>query len=559
MPRPSPRDLAVRLARSLTRPDTTGVLVAAWFFGQSLGPSLLLRSWLHQGVLAGVAVVLGYWLGLGVATLVRAGWPHTRWTAHPSAEAQARVRGVVLLVALAYAGVAVARAVPQHRWTWERLGHEPASFTPLYVGTLGVAAGVAALLLVVGRLFHLARRRLTPVAGRFVPAWMAGAVALVVLTWALVTVLNDVALQRTLDAANTAFTAADVTLRDAPEPPTSSLRSGGPGSVVDWARTGHEGRRFLTRGPTQDDVADLSVGRATEPVRVYVGRAEADTPEERVATAVEELERTRAFDRDALLVVVPTGTGWVNEQLVQPLEYFHDGSIATVALQYSHLPSPLAFLSEQEAAGATARELVEALERRLAGHEDPPALYVAGESLGSFGGAAAFESLEDSAERVDGAVWVGPPASMSLRREAERTRQPGSLQIRPVVGDGDEFVFVNRARDLADLPPRRRVHSVFLQQADDPVVWWDWDVALTRPDWLAEPLDAAVNPELEWTPVTTFLQLAVDMAVSNDFDEEHGHLYGTLPLTAWHAVVRPDGWDAARVEELRARLSAVNR
>src|SRR5690606_16749791 len=124
--------------------------------------------------------------------------------------------------------------------------------------------------------------------------------------------------------------------RDAPEPPTSSLRSGGPGSVVDWARTGHEGRRFLTRGPTQDDVADLSVGRATEPVRVYVGRAEADTPEERVATAVEELERTRAFDRDALLVVVPTGTGWVNEQLVQPLEYFHDGSIATVALQYSH-------------------------------------------------------------------------------------------------------------------------------------------------------------------------------------------------------------------------------
>lgn len=136
---------------------------------------------------------------------------------------------------------------------------------------------------------------------------------------------------------------------------------------------------------------------------------------------------------------------------------------------------------------------------------------------------------------------------------------PGSTQVRPVVGDGTDFLFVNRASDFAALPPGHRPHSVFLQQADDPIVWWDWETAYDRPDWLEEPRDPAVNPHLDWAPLTTFLQLAVDMVVSNDFDEEHGHLYGTLPLTAWRAIVAPAGWGTGKVERLRERLRSVSR
>ena len=44
----------------------------------------------------------------------------------------------------------------------------------------------------------------------------------------------------------------------------------------------------------------------------------------------------------------------MNEQLVQPLEYFLDGDLATVAIQYSHLPSPLAFLAEDRPPGTAA-------------------------------------------------------------------------------------------------------------------------------------------------------------------------------------------------------------
>jgi uncharacterized membrane protein len=546
-----------RWSRLLRRPSLLGTLLAAWFFAQSLAPSLLARSWLFQGVLTGVSIAMGYGIGLGLtrlATYLRSrhgwGWPPF------SARRDRQVRVVVAVAVLAYVGWAIATAVPEHRWTWDRLGYERSSFWYVYGGTLLLALVVAVVLFVIGRVLKLVWTGITRMGTRMFPAWIAGGIALVLVAWVALASINTFVLQRTLDGFNSSFALGDRDLDGAPDPPTSELRSGGPESAVEWDEAGHEGRRFLTRGPSTDDLEDFATGEVVEPIRVFVGRASADTVEERVDLAMAELERFGGFEREALLVVIPTGTGWINEQIVQPLEYFHDGDIATVTVQYSHLPSPLAFVSESGAASDTAVALFEAVEARLApmGSERPD-LYIAGESLGSFGGSKAFESLADSKKRVDGAVWVGAPQMMHLRREAERNRAPGSLQIQPVVGDGRSYRFVNRESDIVG----KTAHSVFLQQGDDAIVWWDWDTLFDEPDWLEEPLDPAVNPAIKWTPVVTFMQLVVDMGVSNDFDEDHGHKYGTQPLSAWYAVVRPPGWDEARVEELRPRLADESR
>src|SRR5690606_35382189 len=61
-----------RLARLALCPSALGVALAVLAFQQSLAPSLLLRSWYFQGVVSGLAVVLGYALGAGLARLV--GW-----------------------------------------------------------------------------------------------------------------------------------------------------------------------------------------------------------------------------------------------------------------------------------------------------------------------------------------------------------------------------------------------------------------------------------------------------------------------------------------------------
>jgi uncharacterized membrane protein len=47
-----------------------------------------------------------------------------------------------------------------------------------------------------------------------------------------------------------------------------------------------------------------------------------------------------------LIVASPTGTGWIDPGLQDPVEYMHDGNIATVVAQYSYLQSPLALILE---------------------------------------------------------------------------------------------------------------------------------------------------------------------------------------------------------------------
>lgn len=555
----APADLPpdARWEQLLHRPSLLGTVLAAWLFAESLAPSLLARSWLFQGIITGASVALGYAVGLGLTRLGKFLRTRFGWGWPPLAPRTDRtVRLVVLVLVAAFCLWAVIEAVPEHRWTWNRLSYEPSSFWFVYGGSLLLALVLALALFGLGRVLKLMWAKTTQVGSRMLPAWIAGGLALVLVAWVVTASLNTFVFERTISGINATFARGDLSLDDAPPRPESAWRSGGPDSQMAWDEIGLQGRHFLTGGIGTEELADFATGEVTEPIRVYAGRASADTVTERVDLVMDEMERFDAFDRDALLVVIPTGTGWINEQIVQPLEYFYSGDIATVSLQYSHLPSPLAFVSESAAAGETAAALLEAVEERLAPlGEDAPALYIAGESLGSFGGSLAFDSLEDSRERVAGAVWVGSPETNHLRREAERTREPGSLQIKPLVGDGTNFLFVNRPSDMAGVT----AHSVFLQQADDPIVWWDWDLLLSEPDWLKEPLDPAVNPAMDWTPVATFLQVAVDMAVGNDFDQDHGHLYGTQPLSAWYAVVQPDGWDAERLESLRQRLAQVAR
>ena len=135
--------------------------------------------------------------------------------------------------------------------------------------------------------------------------------------------------------------------------------------------------------------------------------------------------------------------------------------------------------------------------------------------------------------------WVGGVLSL------------GSLAL--LVAGGD-VVFASRPADLQGTSPR----VVFLQNADDPVAWWDPDLILDEPDWMTEELDPAVNPEISWGPLRSFLQISVDMAVGNSFDEGSGHLYGALPTLAWRQMLDPDLTDAQDAA-LSARMSRLGR
>ena len=103
----------------------------------------------------------------------------------------------------------------------------------------------------------------------------------------------------------------------------------------------------MATAPTVWDIERFTGRPGQEPIRVYAGLDSAPSARERAALAVQELERTGAFDRAVLGVVTATGTGWVDENVTASLEYMYGGDTALVSMQYSYLPSWLSFMVDQ--------------------------------------------------------------------------------------------------------------------------------------------------------------------------------------------------------------------
>ena len=68
----------------------------------------------------------------------------------------------------------------------------------------------------------------------------------------------------------------------------------------------------------------------------------------RAKLALDELKRQHGFDRSILIMITPTGTGWIDPAAMDSVEYLHDGDVASVAMQYSYLNSPLSLLFQPE-------------------------------------------------------------------------------------------------------------------------------------------------------------------------------------------------------------------
>jgi uncharacterized membrane protein len=94
----------------------------------------------------------------------------------------------------------------------------------------------------------------------------------------------------------------------------------------------------------------------------------------------------------------------------------------------------------------------------------------------------------------------------------------------------------------------------YLQHANDPVVWWDPELMLERPDWLAEPPGPDRSPSMRWIPFVTFLQVTVDQFFGTSVPDLQGHNYGGTMVDAWQAVVPAAGWTSDELDRLQATI-----
>src|SRR4051794_12964442 len=407
-PPPPPRRL-----RWLPRYTWSGTLGALLLGLSSFTPSLLPRGWLIQGIIAGITAAIGYGLGVTVAWFVRAVTDR-----RPSDGLRRRAWHV-----LAVAGpvLTVVMLVLGQRWQREihlLMGIEPeAGYT--YLGCAIVTVLVFALFVAIGRGVRWIARAATRLFGRILPNKLARPLAVAIAAVLVVVLVNGVLFQGLVEAVNSAFSVKDDGTEQGAVRPTASERSGSPASLVPWEDLGLQGRNFVGKGPTPDQLRKFSGSRAQEPVRVYTGLASSDSVSDRAALAVRDLKRAGGFDRKVLVVVTTTGTGWVDPAASDSLEYEFNGDTAMVGMQYSYLPSWLSFLVDQTKAKDAGRALFDHVYAAWSTlpADSRPELLVFGESLGTFGGEAAFSGLDDIRNRTDGVLWAGPPNFNGLWRD----------------------------------------------------------------------------------------------------------------------------------------------
>ncbi len=531
------------------------LLLGLTFFAASLTPSLIPRPWFVQGALAGLVTALGYML----AQLILVAWRAIELP-RLSGRAALIAHAVIALPVLAFLIYALAEAAFWQDTIRTRVGLEA---TKEYhtIGVVGTAVIVFAVLFAVGwavqLLFDLLRRRLY----RLMPARTANVLGLMLAAILVVLVTRDGIVRLGFNALDETYEAAQALFAKAPAAPTDPRIPGGPGSFVDWAAMGQPGRDFVAGGPDAEAIADFTGRPAKDPVRVYVGRAQGEDPEERAKIALQELKRLGAFEREVLIVASPTGTGWLDAGGHEPLEYMHDGDIATVAVQYSYLQSPLALIFETRSGLDQASATMRAVYRHWATlpEDSRPEFYVHGISLGAWSSMYAFDIFAIINDPIDGALWTGPPFPSALWNRATAARNPRSPYVLPVVGEGILVRFMSQFGGLERATSDwGRLRVVYLQYASDPIVFYEPTSFWRKPQWMREPSAPDVSPEMRFFPLVTQFQLAVDMAFALATPPGFGHNYGAKDyIDAWAAVTAPEGWAPDDSERLKAWCDAA--
>ncbi|MXN49884.1 hypothetical protein GR158_02045 [Shinella sp. AETb1-6] len=534
--------------------SVVGLLLGTLFFAVSLTPSLLPRTYVTQGILSGVAMACGYGLGVALAAL----W---RWFELPVTQ------GPVRLWLRVAAGAFCAIVVLVFLWRaaeWQNsirtLMHLPPIETahPFYVGA--IALGIFLLLLAVGKLFALVVRLIASTSRVAAPrrlSYVIGTALAATLFW---TMADGLLLRFVLHTADSSFRRLDQVIEPDTEEPSDPLKSGSAASLVRWDALGRMGRSFVASGPSAQDIASFTGKPAVEPLRVYAGLNAAETPEARAKIALDELIRVGGFERSTLLVVMPTGTGWIDPEALDTVEYLHHGDIASVAIQYSYLASWLSLIAEPDYGAEAARALFRAVYNHWTTlpKGSRPKLYLYGLSLGALSSEQSAELFEVIGDPYQGALWAGPPFPSRIWRKMTADRNPGTPAWLPRFRDGSYVRFTSQKNVLPEAGDHwGPMRIVYLQYASDPVTFYDPYSLYRQPAWMAVPRGPDVSPDFQWYPVVTFLQLTLDMAMATTAPMGLGHVYaGEHYIDPWIAVTDVQDWSDADIARLKEKFRA---
>lgn len=533
----------------LRAPSFAGLVGALIFFWFSLTPSLLPRWWVMQAVITGLGAAVGYLVGTTIGAIGRFLGRRMR-IGDPSPTVHRATWIALGAAAVLIIGVGLARWPGVQNESRDLVELEHISATIVFL-IAGASLAVFALAVLFGRAFFYLVRKAELFAQRFMPRAAAWIITVVVVSALVVLFSVDVVEKSFIGWADDRFGAADAGTAPGVEQPTSPSYSGSPESLAPWESLGFEGRNFVAGAPTVAEIERFSAtGAAAEPIRVYAGLDSAPTLEEAAALIVQELDRTGAAERDIVVAVTTTGTGWVDPDAAISIEYMHGGNTAIAALQYSFLPSWIQFIAGTELAGEAGVAINTAV---IAWWEDlpepRPRLLLFGESLGSLGletamAASSVEASVANLTQASGTLMVGPTASNPIWQEILAARDPNTPVWRPTYDNGSTVRVANLPEDavIGGSESWEQPRVLYFHHPSDPVGYWNLQTLWSRPEWTEDPIGYDVSPEVGWFPILTWGQVSADLIAGFSAGPGYGHNYSVDFITGWAAVAPPDGW-----------------
>ncbi|MBX8824186.1 alpha/beta-hydrolase family protein [Ochrobactrum sp. SFR4] len=530
-----------------------GMLLGTLFFAASLTPSLVPRPFLIQGVLSGACFAIGYGIGVFLFWL---------WNYLELPKPKGRISTIIKITAMAVtiitAMVFLWHAADGQNSIRNLMGLEKVeSAHPFKTGLIALITFV--ILIALARLFQLIYRSSSRWLDRYIPPRLSRFTGFLVAAIIFSMAINGVLFRFGLHVMDSSYRQFDALMEAEVPQPQDPLKSGSAASLVKWDELGRMGRSYVSSGPDAQQISNFTGRPAQNPLRIYVGLRSAETAKERAKLALQEMIRVGAFDRSLLLVTIPTGTGWVDEMGIDPVEYLHDGDIASVAVQYSYLASWLSLLVEPGYGSETATALFDEVYdywTKLP-KDTRPKLYLYGLSLGAMNSQLSSELFQVLGDPYQGALWSGPPFTSRLWRSITNNRNEGTPEWLPEFRDGSYARFTNQNNALK-LPNSHwgPMRIVYLQYASDPIVFFDPKDFYREPDWMKAPRGPDVSPQLKWYPVVSMLQLAIDLMLATTTPIGHGHVYAPQHyIDAWVEVTNVN-WSQTDIDRLKEHFIA---
>ncbi len=429
---------------------------------------------------------------------------------------------------------------------------------------VGIAAGVTGLLLGIAHWESFASRKASQAAARIFGGEPTDHV-----TFGRMTALASSALVVTAvgsKVVNMLTTAGESTEVAHSAPPEIPEVTGSAASTVPWSAQSREGRRWLSSVLTADQIETLMGEPAKQPIRAYASLQSGATDEERAAVVLAELDRTNAFDRSAIALFSPTGSGYVNYVASETFEYLTRGDCASFTIEYAVLPSALSLLAVPLGTHQT-RLVVDGIVERLL-KLDPanqPKFFMFGESLGSQVSENMFDHEGHAGPRgigLDAGLWIGTPSATIWRKQLWGKR---SITDPSTVGPADIYLPRN-VDDWHKLPDdeRAKVRFLLLQNGDDPIPKFGTQLIWRQPDWLRADADRPLGAPkgTKWVPFVTFVQTFIDMlnalTPTPGLFAEGGHDYRVeIPeaiRSVWRLTVTDDQMDRVQASLRRREL-----